>query len=152
MEAVIGEVVAPEDLIKFEKKYNAELVEGGVSSVTQFEYAWCLIRSKYSDDIKKGIVLLNELVHTGTKDEQRDYLFYLAVGCYKLKEYQKGLKYIRNLLKSEPGNTQALDLEKFIDKAMKKDGLIGMAIVGGLGLGLAGLAAGLIGLAVAKKV
>lgn len=32
------------------------------------------------------------------------------------------------------------------------DGLIGMAIVGGLGLGLAGLAAGLIGLAVAKKV
>lgn len=46
-------------LQKFEKKYNAELVEGGVSSVTQFEYAWCLIRSKYSDDIKKGIVLLN---------------------------------------------------------------------------------------------
>ncbi|XP_048857333.1 mitochondrial fission 1 protein-like [Brienomyrus brachyistius] len=152
MEAVIGEVVAPEDLIKFEKKYNAELVEGGVSSVTQFEYAWCLIRSKYSDDIKKGIVLLNELVHTGTKDEQRDYLFYLAVGCYKLKEYQKGLKYIRTLLKSEPGNTQALELEKVIDRAMKKDGLIGMAIVGGLGLGLAGLAAGLIGLAVAKKV
>lgn len=79
------------------------------------------------------------------------------------------------LLKNEPGNKQALDLEKLIDKALKKgkspseqrhhssgcedrpltlscspvDGLVGMAIVGGIGLGLAGLA-GLVGLAVTK--
>lgn len=45
-------------LQKFEKKYNNELVKGAVSKDTKFEYAWCLIRSKYSDDIKKGIVLL----------------------------------------------------------------------------------------------
>lgn len=43
---------------KFEKKYNNELVKGAVSKETRFEYAWCLIRSKYSEDIKKGIVLL----------------------------------------------------------------------------------------------
>ncbi|XP_030648321.1 mitochondrial fission 1 protein-like [Chanos chanos] len=150
MEAVVGEVVAPEDLEKFEKKYNAELAKGGVSKDTKFEYAWCLIRSKHADDIKKGIVLLDELVHKGTKDDQRDYLFYLAVANYKLKDYERGLKYIRTLLKNEPSNSQALELEKLIDKAMKKDGLIGMAIVGGIGLGVAGLA-GLIGLAVAKK-
>lgn len=43
---------------KFEKKYNNELMKGAVSKDTKFEYAWCLIRSKYTDDIKKGIALL----------------------------------------------------------------------------------------------
>lgn len=43
---------------KFEKKYNNELVKGAVSKETRFEYAWCLIRSKYTEDIKKGIVFL----------------------------------------------------------------------------------------------
>ncbi|MBN3299299.1 FIS1 protein, partial [Amia calva] len=135
---------------KFEKKYNAELVKGSISKETKFEYAWCLIRSKYSADITKGVGLLEDLVQKGTKDDQRDYLFYLAVANYRLKEYEKALKYIRTLLRKEPGNTQAIDLEKLIDKAMKKDGLVGMAIVGGIGLGVAGLA-GLIGLAVAKS-
>ncbi|XP_028654167.1 mitochondrial fission 1 protein [Erpetoichthys calabaricus] len=150
MEAVVNEVVSPEDLLKFEKKYNGEFTKGRVSKGTQFEYAWCLIRSKYSPDIKKGILLLEELVPKGTKDELRDYLFYLAVANYRLKEYEKGLKYIRTLLKNEPNNNQALELEKLINNAMKKDGLVGMAIVGGIGLGVAGLA-GLIGLAVAKS-
>ncbi|XP_028285097.1 mitochondrial fission 1 protein [Parambassis ranga] len=149
MEAVLSDVVAPEDLLKFEKKYNSELVKGGVSKETKFEYAWCLIRSKYSEDIKKGIVLLEELVQKSSKDDSRDFLFYLAVANYRLKEYEKALKYIRTLLKNEPGNKQALELEKLIEKALKKDGLVGMAIVGGIGLGVAGLA-GLIGLAVSK--
>lgn len=34
------------------------MAKGAVSKETKFEYAWCLIRSKYSQDIKKGIVLL----------------------------------------------------------------------------------------------
>lgn len=29
-----------------------------MSKSTQFEYAWCLVRSKYNDDIRKGIALL----------------------------------------------------------------------------------------------
>ncbi|KAF7230237.1 mitochondrial fission 1 protein [Nothobranchius furzeri] len=149
MEAVLSDIVAPEDLLKFEKKYNNELTKGAVSKETKFEYAWCLIRSKYSEDIRKGIVLLEELVHKSSKDDSRDFLFYLAVANYRLKEYEKALKYIRTLLKNEPGNKQALELEKLIDKAMKKDGLVGMAIVGGIGLGVVGLA-GLIGLAVSR--
>ncbi|XP_047240903.1 mitochondrial fission 1 protein [Girardinichthys multiradiatus] len=149
MEAVLSDVVAPEDLKKFEKKYNNELLKGAVSKETKFEYAWCLIRSKYTEDIKMGVVLLDELVHKSSKDDSRDFLFYLAVANYRLKEYEKALKYIRTLLRNEPGNKQALELEKLIDKALKKDGLVGMAIVGGIGLGVAGLA-GLIGLAVSK--
>ncbi|XP_054916324.1 mitochondrial fission 1 protein [Poeciliopsis prolifica] len=149
MEAVLSDVVAPEDLKKFEKKYHNEQLKGSVSKETKFEYAWCLIRSKYTDDIKKGVLLLEELVHKSSKDDSRDFLFYLAVANYRLKEYEKALKYIRTLLRNEPGNKQALELEKLIDKALKKDGLVGMAIVGGIGLGVAGLA-GLIGLAVSK--
>ncbi|XP_013885056.1 mitochondrial fission 1 protein [Austrofundulus limnaeus] len=149
MEAVLSDVVAPEDLIKFEKKYNSELVKGTVSKETKFEYAWCLIRSKYSEDIKKGIVLLEELVHKSSKDDSRDFLFYLSVANYRLKEYEKALKYIRTLLRNEPGNKQALELEKLIENALRKDGLVGMAIVGGIGLGVAGLA-GLIGFAISK--
>ncbi len=47
------------DFQKFEKKYKAEVSKGSVSKDTQFEYAWCLIRSKHPEDIKKGIVLLD---------------------------------------------------------------------------------------------
>ncbi|XP_062994002.1 mitochondrial fission 1 protein [Elgaria multicarinata webbii] len=150
MESVLSEVVALEDLQRFEKKFNAELKAGNVSKGTKFEYAWCLVRSKYSEDIKKGVVLLEDLLPKGNKEEQRDYIFYLSVANYRLKEYEKALKYIRGLLKTEPSNTQALELEKLINKAMQKDGLVGMAIVGGVALGAAGLA-GLIGLAIAKS-
>ncbi|XP_026990263.1 mitochondrial fission 1 protein isoform X2 [Tachysurus fulvidraco] len=136
--------------MRFEKKYKSELSKGAVSKDTKFEYAWCLVRSKYTNDIKKGIVLLEELVQKSSKDDQRDYLFYLAVANYKLKDYERALKYVRILLQNEPGNKQASELEKLIEQALKKDGLVGMAIVGGIGLGVAGLA-GLIGLAVAKS-
>nr|XP_048289859.1 mitochondrial fission 1 protein isoform X1 [Myodes glareolus] len=134
----------------FERKFQSEQAAGSVSKSTQFEYAWCLVRSKYNDDIRKGIMLLEELLPKGSKEEQRDYVFYLAVGNYRLKEYEKALKYVRGLLQTEPQNTQAKELERLIDKAMKKDGLVGMAIVGGMALGVAGLA-GLIGLAVSKS-
>ncbi|KAJ6652369.1 hypothetical protein lerEdw1_011599 [Lerista edwardsae] len=161
MESVLSEVVALEDLQRFEKKYNAEVSAGSVSKGTKFEYAWCLVRSKYNEDIKKGVALLEDLLPKGNKEEQRDYVFYLSVANYRLKEYEKALKYIRGLLKTEPNNTQALELEKLINKAMQKalkedafvlsaDGLVGMAIVGGMALGVAGLA-GLIGLAVSKS-
>ena len=32
-----------------------------VSSESQFEYAWCLVRSRYPADIRKGIILLEDL-------------------------------------------------------------------------------------------
>ncbi|CAI9596065.1 unnamed protein product [Staurois parvus] len=150
MEAVLNDLVDVEDLKRFEKKYFSEVSSGSPSKGTQFEYAWCLIRSKYSDDIHKGAGLLEDLLTKANKDEQRDYFFYLAVAHYRLKEYEKALKYVRTLLHKEPNNTQALELEKIIEKKMQKEGLVGMAIVGGMALGVAGLA-GLIGLAISKS-
>lgn len=102
------------------------------------------------------LFFLSELVQKASKDDSRDFLFYLAVANYRLKvsvlrinvnsfkiaactfythlrvlslssalffppqDYEKALKYIRILLRNEPGNKQALELEKLIDKALKK--------------------------------
>ena len=61
MEHVLEESVSSEDLKKFETRYHEELQGGQVSSTAQFEYAWCLVRSKYPADIRKGIILLEDL-------------------------------------------------------------------------------------------
>ena len=61
MEHLLEENVASEDLKKFEARYQAELSAGLVSASAQFDYAWCLVRSKYPSDIRKGILLLEDL-------------------------------------------------------------------------------------------
>ena len=49
----------------------------------QFEYAWCLVRRKYIEDVHRDAVLLEELLAKG-----RDLVFFLAVGSDLLKEYK----------------------------------------------------------------
>ena len=49
----------------------------------------------------------------------------------------------------EPGNRQAQDLENIIKSKMEKEGLIGMAVVGGATLALGGLVG--LGIALAKS-
>ena len=80
---------------------------------------------------------------------KRDYLFYLAIGNARIKEYQVALKYVRGLLQVEPGNRQAQELESIIKKKMEKEGLVGMAGVGGATLALGGLVG--LGIALAKS-
>ena len=46
----------------FEEKYQAEEQSGAVSTTTQFEYGWCLVRSKYKDDIRHGISLFEGML------------------------------------------------------------------------------------------
>jgi fission 1 protein len=137
------------DLKRFEARYNEEMAAGKVSPSSQFEYAWCLVRSKYPSDIRKGILLLEDLYQNRDQTGKRDYLYYLAIGNARIKEYQLALKYIRGLLQVEPGNRQAQDLENIIKSKMAKEGLIGMAVVGGATLALGGLVG--LGIALAKS-
>lgn len=63
-------------------------MEGRVTRETQFNYAWCLVRSRYSADIRKGIILLEELFKTEDSSDdnaKRDYLYYLAMGNARIK-------------------------------------------------------------------
>eukprot|EP00093_Oithona_nana_P004572 04572.XXX_110129_110690_1 [CDS] Oithona nana genome sequencing. len=149
MEHLLEENVATEDLKKFEARYQAEAAGSGATCSAQFDYAWCLVRSKYPSDIRKGILLLEDLYQNKEESGKRDYLYYLAIGNARIKEYQTALKFVRGLLQVEPGNRQAQELETIIKKKMEKEGLIGMAVVGGATLALGGLVG--LGIALAKS-
>jgi hypothetical protein len=57
-----------------------------VTTEAQFNYAWCLVRSKYPADIRKGILLLEDLFKDNLAGEaKRDYLYYLAIGNARIK-------------------------------------------------------------------
>ncbi|KAF5273571.1 hypothetical protein FQR65_LT04569 [Abscondita terminalis] len=148
MEDVLTETVPAEDLKKFEKAYHEQLYNKEVTPKAQFEYAWCLVRSKYPADIKKGIFLLQEL-YRSHEEGQRDYLYYLAIGNARIKQYSKALSYVRSFLSIEPGNSQVIALESTIKKKMDKEGLLGMAVAGGVVLALGALVG--LGMAVTSK-
>lgn len=107
---------------KFEKLYYEQLRQNEVTPKTQFEYAWCLVRSKYPADIKKGILFLEELCNTH-QEGQREYLYFLAIGNARIKEYTKAMRCVRSCLDIEPNNHQVSRLEMLIKKRMTKEGL-----------------------------
>ncbi|XP_071950317.1 mitochondrial fission 1 protein-like [Antedon mediterranea] len=149
MEAIVNDEATICDIKKCEAVYNAELSKGVVTTTSQFQYAWCLVRSKYANDMKKGVALLEELSHAGHPQLKRDCYYYLAIGNYRLKEYTQALKYVRKVKEMEPSNRQAIDLESLIKKKMNQEGLVGMAIVGGAALAISGLIGA--GIALSKK-
>ncbi|XP_029034276.1 mitochondrial fission 1 protein [Osmia bicornis bicornis] len=139
MEDVLEEVVSSEDLKKFERVYHEQLRSSFVTQKAQFEYAWCLVRSKYPADIRKGIILLEDLYCNHDDSNKRDCLYYLAIGNARIKEYSKALTYVRSFLQVEPQNRQVQHLETLIKKKMEKEGLYGMAIAGGVIIGVASI-------------
>lgn len=153
MEEILQEVIDTKDFMKFEKKYKLEEAVGKVEDTTAFEYAWCLVRSKYKNDWRKGRDLLEKLYSTGDNHAKRDYIFYMAVAEYKLKNYEHAQKFCNAILTVEPQNKQAKELNEIVKKTIRKEAMIGAAVVGGAGLvvgaGIAALAA--IGAIVASK-
>ncbi|EZA57579.1 hypothetical protein DMN91_002443 [Ooceraea biroi] len=149
MEDVLNEVVSSEDLKKFENVYNEQVRLSYITEKAQFEYAWCLVRSKYTADIRKGILLLEDLYSKQSETERRDCLYYLAIGNARIKEYTKALSYVRAFLQIEPANVQVQQLETLIKKKMEKEGLVGIAVAGGVIIGLASILG--LGIAMAKK-
>ncbi|XP_017019244.1 mitochondrial fission 1 protein isoform X1 [Drosophila kikkawai] len=148
MDELLNDVVPQEDLEKFEKKYHHELeLDGEVTTETKFEYAFCLVRSRYTNDIKKGIMILEELARTHP-DGRRDYIYYLAFGNARIKEYTSGLKYCRAFLDIE-SNDQVRSLEEYIKKQSDKEIAKGMAVAGGAALVLGGILG--LGIAMARN-
>jgi len=71
-------------LQKYEKVYNEQLNAGCVSKSCQFEYGFCLVRSSYPVDVKKGIRLMEELCRQYPEDK-RDCMYFLALGYARVK-------------------------------------------------------------------
>lgn len=111
------------------------------SETEQFAFALNLIRGKHRSDIKEGVNLFNNLfARTKDDDIKRDTLYYMAIGNTKLNEYEQALKYLQTILNIQPTNEQVRDLYVEVNKRMKRDGLIGLGIVGSAAaVGLVGL-------------
>ena len=78
-----------------------------------------------------------------TPERRRECLYYLALGNFKLGNYAEARRYNDLLLDKEPNNLQAASLRTLIDDKVAKEGMMGMAIVGGIAVA-AGIVGGLI--------
>lgn len=96
----------------------------------------------------QGIALLEDLC-TKNPDDKRDYIYYLALGHARLKEYTHSIKFCEAFLQIEPNNQQVLGLQDYCKDQIRRDGLKGAAMVGG-GIVAAGAAA--IGFALLKQL
>lgn len=124
---------------------------------TKFNYAWVcpfptsifhiltpslpqgLIKSNHRVEQQEGVRLLSEIFRN-SRERRRECLYYLALGNYKLGNYAEARRYNEFLLDLEPANLQAASLKELIDEKVQKEGLVGVAIVGGLAV-----AAGVVG-------
>jgi len=65
------------------------------------------------------------------------------LGNYKLGNYAEAKRYNDSLMEIEPGNLQSQSLSQLIEDKVNKEGLVGVAIVGGLAVA-AGVVGGLL--------
>ena len=98
-----------------------------------------LIKSSTRAEQQEGVRLLSE-IYRAAPERRRECLYYLALGEFKLGNYAESRRYNDSLLSLEPGNLQAASLRDLIDEKVQREGLMGVAIVGGLAV-----AAGVVG-------
>ncbi|KAJ8521544.1 hypothetical protein ONZ45_g1734 [Pleurotus djamor] len=102
-------------------QYEKELAQQHVTVQTKFNYAWGLVKSPRQGDQVEGVRLL----------QGKECLYYLALGHYKMSNFQEAKRFNELLLDKEPANLQAQSLAQLIDNGVAKDGYIGMALAGG---------------------
>jgi len=127
----------PDELAVLRSQYEKEGEYVGIQ--TKFNYAWGLIKSSDREDQQYGVQLLSEIFRA-SPDRRRECLYYLALGHYKLGNYSEARRYNDLLLDLEPGNMQATSLRDLVEEKVQREGLVGVAIVGGLAV-----AAGVVG-------
>ncbi|XP_054712288.1 mitochondrial fission 1 protein-like [Uloborus diversus] len=130
MKTLLNHNVPVEDRATYQLQYEAEVASNNIDFQTKFQYAFCLIHSSNRNDIKKGALMFEEIFKEGNEEIKRDSLFYLAVAETKQKNYCSAQKYAKAFLSVEPTNIQAQQLDVYIQKQLKKDGLTGMALFG----------------------
>ncbi|KAF5615805.1 mitochondria fission 1 [Fusarium sp. NRRL 52700] len=123
---------------------------------TKFNYAWVtilrlnlqtikltesqgLVKSNQRNDQQLGVRLLSDIFRI-SPERRRECLYYLALGNYKLGNYGEARRYNDLLLDKEPANLQASNLRQLIDDKVAREGLMGVAILSGVGV-----AAGVVG-------
>ncbi|CAI2724607.1 unnamed protein product [Schistosoma spindalis] len=125
---------------------------GIVDDGVQFHYAVDLLRTTRKEALNLSVKLLEELFNR-TKDDslRRDCLFYLAVAHTKLSDYENATRCCDNILAIQPSNQQVKELRDTIQSRAKRDGLTGLAVVGGAVLGAAALLGIGLGVGLSKR-
>jgi len=118
-----------DELVVLQRQYEKEQELGHVTSQTKFNYAWGLVKSPNKEQQVEGVGLLQDL-YRGDASRRRECLYYLALGYYKLRNYDQARKFNELLIQKEPGNLQAQSLGSLIDKGLAREGYIGMALAG----------------------
>jgi len=127
----------PDELQVLRSQYEKEGEYVGIQ--TKFNYAWGLIKSSSRNEQQEGVRLLSEIFRA-SPERRRECLYYLALGHYKLGNYAEARRYNDLLMDLEPANMQAASLKGLIEDRVQREGLVGVAIVGGLAV-----AAGVVG-------
>lgn len=149
MEDLVNGTLSDKEIEKYRLAHVEASKEGGEKELNaRFQYAYGLLKSTHNHEIEHGIRLLENLYYDD-ENSRRDYLYYLAIGHTRLKNYKKALDSVEYFLRFEPYNRQATELRSFIKQKLTKDGLLGMAITGGAALALGGLIG--LGMSLAKK-
>ncbi|KZT59917.1 mitochondrial fission 1 protein [Calocera cornea HHB12733] len=119
-----------DELDVLRQQYNIELEKSHVTVQTKFNYAWGLVKSPQREHQVEGVKLLQE-IYRAEPGRRRECLYYLGLGHYKMGNYDDAKKFNDLLLQKEPNNLQAASLRELIDRAVSREGYIGMAIAGG---------------------
>ncbi|KAK7030729.1 mitochondrial fission 1 protein [Favolaschia claudopus] len=111
-------------------QYQKELAQDYVTVQTKFNYAWGLVKAPIREHQVEGVRLLQEL-YRAEPTRRRECLYYLALGHYKMGNFEEAKKFNALLMEKEPSNMQAMSLAQLIDRGVAREGYIGMALVGG---------------------
>ncbi|KZT10075.1 mitochondrial fission 1 protein [Laetiporus sulphureus 93-53] len=111
-------------------QYQKELAQSHITIQTKFNYAWGLVKSPIQEHQVEGVRLLQE-IYKAEPARRRECLYYLALGHYKMGNYEEAKRFNSLLMEKEPTNLQAQSLATLIDQRVTREGYIGMAIAGG---------------------
>ncbi|KDN49580.1 mitochondria fission 1 protein [Tilletiaria anomala UBC 951] len=134
--------LSPSELSVLRMQYHSELSSGHATTQTKFNYAWGLVKSTRRDEMAAGVDLLTD-IYRSDPPRRRECLYYLALGHYKMGNFEEAKRFNAILIDREPNNLQAQSLAQLIEKGVTREGYIGMAITAGAaavgGILLAGL-------------
>lgn len=120
-----------DELDVLRRQYRKEVAaQGHATTQTRFTYAWGLVKSPQKAEQQEGVTLLRS-VYQDDPARRRECLYYLALGHYKMGQYDEARRFNALLLEKEPNNLQAKSLDVLIEKGINQEGYIGMAIAGG---------------------
>ncbi|KAF9054355.1 hypothetical protein BJ165DRAFT_1438232 [Panaeolus papilionaceus] len=111
-------------------QYQKEVAQNHITTQTKFNYAWGLVKSPVREHQVEGVKLLQD-IYRAEPARRRECLYYLALGHYKMSNFEEAKRFNALLLEKEPTNLQSQSLGQLIDQGIAREGYVGMAIAGG---------------------